>query len=75
MTTPDKPRSFDELMKEIETLSAKLESGTVNLEESLSIFEQASGCIAEAKQRLKDLDHRFEMLTDSFNENSTGKEE
>ena len=71
-------QSFDELMRNIEALTAKLENEQVSIEDSLTIFEQASVQITEAKRRLAELDHRFEVIAASFEEsdtNPTGTEE
>lgn len=56
-----KELSFEESMHRIEEIVKKLESGNCSLEESLKLFEEATGLCASCDQRLKTAQHRIEQ--------------
>lgn len=62
-------------MAEIDAIATSLESEQVSLEESLRLFERAGERIAEAKRRLTELDHRFDVLTASFADEQPAEQE
>ncbi len=55
-------QSFDELMKTIEERVKKLQDPQTSLEESLTLYEETSRLIAAAKERLGQMEHKFETI-------------
>jgi exodeoxyribonuclease VII small subunit len=55
-------KNFEQLMKEIESITIQLESEQSDLEISLKLFKQGQILIQEAKTRLQYLEHEFEVI-------------
>jgi len=62
MTTETGSRGFEEMLKELEAIVDRLESGTLSLEDSLSAFEQGVGLVRELTARLDDVERRVDVL-------------
>ena len=57
-----KEPTFEEALKSLETVVAKLESGETNLEESIRLFEEGMRLSALCQKRLDDADRKIEVL-------------
>ena len=55
----NKEFSFEEAMKELESIVAALESGDVSLEDSLKLYEKGVGLVREANKLLTDAKERI----------------
>jgi exodeoxyribonuclease VII small subunit len=63
MATEAEGRGFEELLKELEAIVDRLESGTLSLENSLAAFEKGVGLVRELTAKLDDVERRVEVLT------------
>lgn len=63
-----KKRSFEESLKELETIVSKLESGELALEQSLDQFEVGTKLYKECKDQLSIAEKKIAVLTDSLKE-------
>ncbi len=54
---------FEEALKELEQIVAKLEQGNVGLEESIHIYERGEALKAHCEQLLKKAELRIEKIT------------
>ncbi|HET6169436.1 MAG TPA: exodeoxyribonuclease VII small subunit [Terracidiphilus sp.] len=54
--------SFEESLKKLESLVAKLEKGDLSLEESLKLFEEGVGLSAACKEELEAAEGKVQML-------------
>ena len=63
MATGPEGRGFEEMLKELEAIVDRLESGTLSLENSLAAFEQGVGLVRELTAKLDDVERRVEVLT------------
>lgn len=63
---------FSQMMARLEEIVAKLESGDVSLEESLTLFEEGSALAKECTKRLSDAELKIRQLSEfeSEQENS-----
>ncbi len=57
-----KEPSFEEALKALETIVAKLESGETKLEESIRLFEEGMRLSAICQKRLEEADRKIEVL-------------
>ena len=55
----NKEFSFEEAMKELESIVASLERGDVSLEDSLKLYEKGVGLVREANKLLSDAKERI----------------
>ena len=55
----NKEFSFEEAMKELESIVAALERGDVSLEDSLKLYEKGVGLVREANKLLSDAKERI----------------
>jgi exodeoxyribonuclease VII small subunit len=55
--------SFEDALKELETIVAKLESGDAALDESISLYARGEALRAQCETRLKDAQARIEKIT------------
>lgn len=68
MAKTDKPASsvegltFEQALKELEDIVARLESGRVELEESIAIYERGTALKAHCEKKLKDAEARIERI-------------
>jgi exodeoxyribonuclease VII small subunit len=54
--------SFEEALKQLEEIVQRLESGRVELEESIAIYERGAALKAHCETRLKDAEARIEKI-------------
>ncbi len=54
---------FEQLLVQLEAVVGKLEQGDTPLEESLQAYEQGSGLVRKAQQRLSQMEAKVEELT------------
>lgn len=55
--------SFEESLKRLETIVAKLESGETSLDDSISLYAQGDALRAQCEARLKDAQARIEKIS------------
>ncbi|MRX50952.1 exodeoxyribonuclease VII small subunit [Paracoccus sp. S-4012] len=55
--------SFEEAMRELEGVVAKLEHGEATLEESIALYERGAKLREHCEARLKDAEERVERIT------------
>ncbi|RXR29840.1 exodeoxyribonuclease VII small subunit [Sphingobium fluviale] len=58
---PDAP-SFEEALRELESIVQKLERGDVALDESIALYARGEALRAQCQQRLADAEARIEKL-------------
>ncbi len=63
-----KKKSFEDSLKELETIVSKLESGEMPLEESLLQFERGTNLYKECKDQLMAAEKKIAILTESLKE-------
>ena len=63
-----KKKSFEDSLKELETIVSKLESGELALEQSLEQFEVGTKLYKECKEQLSTAEKKIALLTDSLKE-------
>lgn len=54
--------SFEEALKQLEDIVQRLESGRVELEESISIYERGAALKTHCEKKLKDAEARIEKI-------------
>lgn len=55
--------TFEEAMKELESVVGKLERGEVPLEESIALYERGAALKAHCEKKLKAAEERVEKIT------------
>lgn len=58
----DRDKTFEDLMEELESLTARLAAGDVGIEATADLYEQAEAVHAQARQRLDQVRARVERL-------------
>jgi exodeoxyribonuclease VII small subunit len=61
-------KSFEESLKELETIVGSLEAGEAGLEESLVQFEHGTRLYKECKEQLSVAEKKISIITDSLKE-------
>lgn len=61
-SAPDAP-SFEEALRELESIVQKLERGDVALDESIALYARGEALRAQCQQRLADAEARIEKLS------------
>lgn len=59
---PKETKKFKDLIYEIEQLVETLESGELDLEEGIGAYKNGLEIIKEAKSRLEEIEHKFEII-------------
>lgn len=59
--------SFEEAFARLEEIVEKMNAGTVSLDDSLKLFEEADRLILSCNKRLNDAERRIEMLIKNRN--------
>jgi exodeoxyribonuclease VII small subunit len=54
--------TFEEALKQLEDIVARLESGRVELEDSIAIYERGAALKAHCERKLKDAEARIEKI-------------
>ncbi len=62
MSAKPKEPSFEEALKALEGIVARLESGEANLDESIRLFEEGMKLSAVCQRRLDEADRKIETL-------------
>lgn len=62
MSAKGKEPTFEEALKKLENVVAKLESGEIMLEESIRLFEEGMKLSSLCQKRLDDADRKIETL-------------
>jgi len=62
MPAKGKEPTFEEALKSLENVVAKLESGETKLEESIRLFEEGMKLSSLCQKRLDDADRKIEVL-------------
>jgi exodeoxyribonuclease VII small subunit len=57
------PLSFEEALKRLEAIVAKLESGHVSLEESITLYAEGDKLRSQCEARLKEAQMKIEQLS------------
>lgn len=57
------PVTFEEALRLLDEVVARLESGEVGLEEAVALFERGQGYLAACRERLASAQRRIEELT------------
>ncbi len=64
--------SFEDALKALETIVARLESGDASLDESITLYSQGDGLRAQCEARLKDAQARIDKISLGTNGAPTG---
>ena len=56
-------KTFEECLQALESVVERIESGDLNLEESLARFEEGVGLIQSCNRKLTEVERRIEVLT------------
>lgn len=62
MSAKPKDPSFEEALKALEGIVARLESGEANLDESIRLFEEGMRLSETCRKRLDEADRKIELL-------------
>lgn len=62
----EKEPTFRESIEELERITGKLESGELELEDAISMFERGVGLIKYCQDKLDSAQARVELLVDSL---------
>jgi exodeoxyribonuclease VII small subunit len=62
MSAKGKEPTFEEALKNLENVVARLESGEIKLEESIRLFEEGMKLSSLCQKRLDDADRKIEVL-------------
>jgi exodeoxyribonuclease VII small subunit len=62
-TQPIESLSFEEALRQLEGIVARLESGDASLDESITLFTRGEALRAHCETRLKDAQARIEKIT------------
>lgn len=63
--------SFEEALKELETIVRRLEEGKLSLEEAIHAYEKGAALKAQCEKKLKDARLRVEKIVGGTDENVT----
>ncbi len=63
MADPIESMSFEDALKELESIVARLETGDAALDESISLYTRGEMLRAQCETRLKDAQARIEKIT------------
>lgn len=67
--------SFGEALRELETIVAELESGRLELEESLERYERGVGLLKALRERLSDAEQKVRVLMGELEEDDVDGDE
>ncbi len=63
MSKKNTVKSFEDLFEQLEGIVKKMDSGDIELEESLSLFEKGMGIVKEGKKRLDEAELKIKKVT------------
>lgn len=64
--------SFEDAMKELETVVGRLESGDVPLEDSIKLYERGAALKAHCQKKLAEAEEKVAQITTDAEGNATG---
>jgi exodeoxyribonuclease VII small subunit len=64
--TPPEPAGFEEALARIESITERIESGQIGLEESITEFERDMALIAQCREILGKAEQRVEQITEQM---------
>ena len=64
-------KTFEEAIKELETMVSALEKGNLSLDESISIFEKGINVAKECSKKLDDAERKINVLIKSQGDGAT----
>jgi exodeoxyribonuclease VII small subunit len=67
MTTPQKEISFEDAFTRLEQILEKMNSGSISLDESLKLYEEADKLISLCGKRLTEAEKKIETLVKNRN--------
>lgn len=67
MKEKEQTLSFEEAFTKLEHILEKMNSGTISLDESLALYEEADKLIHTSQKRLNDAEKRIEILIKTRN--------
>ncbi len=70
--TPIDKMSFEEAMRELETIVGQLDSGEVELEQSIALYERGAKLKAHCDAKLKEAEEKVATITADADGNATG---
>lgn len=65
----DNEKSFEEVVKDLNEITNKIESGEVSLDESLQLYEQAIKLIGICNKQLDKVEQKVKIITGEENGN------
>ncbi|MBS3957994.1 MAG: exodeoxyribonuclease VII small subunit [Xanthomonadaceae bacterium] len=63
-TPPNAPQAFEQALDELDALVRRLESGEMNLEDSLAAYERGVGLYRQCQGALEQAELRIRLLAD-----------
>jgi exodeoxyribonuclease VII small subunit len=66
---PKKTDNFSSQLKSLEQITDKLQSGDLELEESLKLFEKGLALAESLKEQLKQIENKMETIKIKFSKN------
>ncbi|MEM0948348.1 MAG: exodeoxyribonuclease VII small subunit [Pseudomonadota bacterium] len=70
--TPIEKMSFEEAMRELETIVGQLDSGEVELEKSIALYERGAKLKAHCDAKLKEAEEKVATITADADGNAVG---
>ncbi|MDJ1008535.1 MAG: exodeoxyribonuclease VII small subunit [Paracoccaceae bacterium] len=64
--------SFEDAMRELETVVGRLESGDVPLEDSIKLYERGAALKAHCQKKLAEAEEKVAQITTDGDGNATG---
>lgn len=69
----ENPKSFEEQLKFLESLTSKLESGELSLTESLEMYERGLKTVQSAQKTLAEAKEKIDILETQYASSTTDK--
>lgn len=67
-------KTFEDALKELKEIIAKLESGNISLEDSIKLFQEGTELISFSHKKLNEIRKKVEMLVEDKNGEITFEE-
>ena len=68
-----KKPSFEEALKQLEEITARIERGEIGLEESITQYEQGMGLVKQCRDILNKAEHKIQQLQEKSDGSLTKK--
>ena len=65
-TTNNKPKKFEEELKDLEEIVGKIDSGELSLEDSIGAFERGVALVRSLNQKLDEIEKQVEVLSRNY---------